>query len=98
MSATLFEASRKNLAVRNEADISTSYGEITKRLNKDFWDNLESATTHCRQVGSYGRNTAIHGISDLDMIFDFAGQGPGALQEGARQRPFADVPGGQELH
>lgn len=70
MSATLFEAFRKNLAVRNEADISTSYGEITKRLNKDFWNGLESATTHCRQVGSYGRNTAIHGISDLDMVFE----------------------------
>lgn len=70
MSASLFEAFRKNLAVRNEKEIATSYGEITKRLNKDFWEGLESSTTHCRQVGSYGRNTAIHGISDLDMIFE----------------------------
>lgn len=70
MSAPLFEAFRKSLSVRNTGDISTSYGEITNRLNKDFWDGLESSTTHCRQVGSYGRNTAIHGVSDLDMVFE----------------------------
>lgn len=69
MSAAHFEQFRKNLAVRNEADISTSYKEITKRLNKDYWD-LESDSVHCLQVGSYGRCTAIHGVSDLDMVFE----------------------------
>lgn len=69
MSSAHFEQFRKNLAVRNEADISTSYREITKRLNKDYWD-LESETVHCLQVGSYGRSTAIHGVSDLDMVFE----------------------------
>lgn len=64
-----FEQFRKNLAVRNEDAISTSYRSITTRLNKDYWD-LESDSTHCLQVGSYGRNTAIHGISDLDMVFE----------------------------
>lgn len=64
-----FEQFRKNLAVRNEDAISTSYRSITTRLNKDYW-NLESDSTHCLQVGSYGRNTAIHGISDLDMVFE----------------------------
>lgn len=70
MSATHFEQFRKNLAVRNEADISTSYREITKRLNKDYWNGLESDSQHCLQVGSYGRCTAIHGVSDLDMVFE----------------------------
>ncbi len=69
MSAPHFDQFRKNLAVRNEADISTSYKEITKRLNKDYWA-LESDTQHCLQVGSYGRCTAIHGVSDLDMVFE----------------------------
>lgn len=70
MSAPLFEQFRKNLAVRIEPDISTSYREITKRLNKDYWDGLESDSQHCLQVGSYGRCTAIHGVSDLDMVFE----------------------------
>ncbi|WP_349742945.1 nucleotide-binding domain-containing protein [Roseateles cavernae] len=70
MSRSHFEQFRKNLAVQNEADISTSYREITKRLNKDYWDGLESDSQHCLQVGSYGRCTAIHGVSDLDMVFE----------------------------
>jgi hypothetical protein len=37
MSAELFEQFRKNLAVKNAEAISTSYEEITKRLNKDFY-------------------------------------------------------------
>lgn len=70
MSSAHFEQFRKNLAVQNEADISISYREITKRLNKDYWDGLESDSQHCLQVGSYGRNTAIHGVSDLDMVYE----------------------------
>jgi hypothetical protein len=69
MSAPLFKQFRDNIAVQNAADISTSYAGITKRLNLDFWD-IESDFTHRRQVGSYGRNTAVHGISDLDMVFE----------------------------
>ena len=69
MSAPLFKQFRDNIAVQNAADISTSYAGITKRLNLDFWD-IESDFTNRRQVGSYGRNTAVHGISDLDMVFE----------------------------
>lgn len=69
MSYAHFEQFRKNVAVKNEDSISNSYRSIATRLNKDYW-NLESDATHCLQVGSYGRNTAIHGISDLDMVFE----------------------------
>lgn len=69
MSAPLFKQFRDNIAVQNATDISTSYAGITKRLNLDFWD-IESDLTHRRQVGSYGRNTAVHGVSDLDMAFE----------------------------
>ncbi|SOZ36223.1 SMODS domain-containing nucleotidyltransferase [Cupriavidus neocaledonicus] len=69
MSSTLFEQFRKNLAVANQEDISTSYAEITKRLNKDYWDS-SSETANSLQVGSYGRQTAIRNVSDLDMIFE----------------------------
>ncbi len=69
MSASLFKQFRQNIAVTNSDAISTSYGQITKRLNKDFWD-IDSDSTHCLQVGSYGRNTAIRDVSDLDMVFE----------------------------
>lgn len=44
------------------------YGNITRRLNTDFWTTT-SDTAHSLYVGSYGRNTAIAGFSDVDMIF-----------------------------
>lgn len=69
VSAQLFEQFRKNLAITNSEEISTSYCEITKRLNKDYWDS-ESEINHSLQVGSYGRQTAIRGVSDLDMVFE----------------------------
>lgn len=66
--ASLFSQFRDNIAVSNAADISTKYGNITTRLNKDFWDT-DSDIAHTLQIGSYGRRTAIDGISDLDMAF-----------------------------
>lgn len=69
MRTPLFQQFRGNLVVQNASEISTSYASITKRLNKDFW-GLDSDVSHRRQVGSYGRGTAINGVSDLDMIFE----------------------------
>lgn len=69
MSGGLFRLFRSNIAVSNASDIACSYANISTRLNKDFWC-IESDIAHRRQVGSYGRGTAIHGISDLDMIFE----------------------------
>ncbi|ENH0768439.1 nucleotidyltransferase, partial [Escherichia coli] len=57
-----------NLTVKDGGTISTRYRNITKRLNTDFWDS-SSDTSHSLYVGSYGRNTATQGLSDLDMIF-----------------------------
>lgn len=57
-----------NLAVDNTATISSRYDEITCSLNKKF-RNTESKTANSLQVGSYGRFTAIKGISDLDMLY-----------------------------
>ena len=65
-----------NLEVRNGAMISRHYRNITRGLNTDFW-GTPSETSHSRQVGSYGRNTAIHGASDVDMVF----QVPWSLHE-----------------
>ncbi|SNS31839.1 hypothetical protein SAMN06265795_102189 [Noviherbaspirillum humi] len=95
MSAAFFQQFRENLSVQNASDISTSYASITTRLNKDFW-NQESDVYHRRQVGSYGRKTAIHGISDLDMVFElpwplyerykaYEGNGPSQLLQAVRK-------------
>lgn len=48
--------------------ISRRCKRITKQLNKDFW-NSESETAHSLYVGSYGRDTAARGVSDLDVAF-----------------------------
>ena len=58
-----------NLQVKDDGTISSRYKAITRRLNADFW-NTTSDTSHSLYVGSYGRNTAIEGFSDLDMVFE----------------------------
>lgn len=50
------------------ASISYRYRRITRQLNSDFW-NTDSEHSHSWYVGSYGRDTAAKGISDLDVGF-----------------------------
>lgn len=57
-----------SLKVDNTDDIDKKFKSITKRLNKSFWDS-ESEEEHGYKVGSLGRNTAIKGVSDMDMLF-----------------------------
>jgi hypothetical protein len=58
-----------NIQIKDsDGAISTRYRLITQRLNTDFWSTT-SDTAHSLYVGSYGRNTAIDGFSDLDMLF-----------------------------
>ncbi|UXC20369.1 SMODS domain-containing nucleotidyltransferase [Comamonas squillarum] len=73
-----------NLSVKNHETIELRYGEITSALNKKFRDT-ESKKVNCLQVGSYGRWTAIDGISDLDMLY--------IMPKGKWQE--YNVPGGQ---
>lgn len=67
--ADWFSTFCSNLQVKNARSISMRYKAITQRLNTDFWDTT-SDTVHSLYVGSYGRNTAIAGFSDLDMVFE----------------------------
>ena len=67
--ANWFKTFCSNIQVQDNGTISTRYKNITRRLNTDFW-NTTSDTSHSLYVGSYGRNTAIEGFSDLDMIFE----------------------------
>lgn len=57
-----------NIRVQDGGTISVRYKRITRRLNTDFWAT-ESEMAHSLYTGSYGRNTAIQGFSDLDMLF-----------------------------
>lgn len=84
----------ENLRVRDGGTIASRYKAITRRLNTDFW-NTTSDTSHSLYVGSYGRNTAITGFSDLDMVFElpsslyftyeaYQGNGQSALLQAVR--------------
>lgn len=42
---------------------------ITKKLNKTYYGGNESELEHFQLVGSLGRNTAIQGVSDVDIAF-----------------------------
>lgn len=52
----------------NASQISNRYQQVTRTLNQAY-RNTDSLTANCLQVGSYGRWTAIDGISDLDMLY-----------------------------
>lgn len=65
----IFDQLLQNLKVGdNSATIAARRDEITKALNKNFRDK-EASTENRLMVGSYGRHTAIRGVSDLDMIY-----------------------------
>lgn len=66
--ADWFRSFCSNIQVQDGGMISMRYKRITRQLNTDFW-NTTSDTSHSLYVGSYGRNTAIKGFSDLDVIF-----------------------------
>lgn len=93
--ADWFKTFCDNLQVKDEGTISSRYKTITRRLNTDFWTTT-SDTAHSLYVGSYGRNTAIEGFSDLDMIFHlsydlylqydkYEGNGQSSLLQAVRQ-------------
>lgn len=65
----IFDALLTSLKVGDTAaTVASRRDEITKALNKDF-RSKDGCTDHKLMVGSYGRHTAIKGVSDLDMIF-----------------------------
>lgn len=65
----IFDGLLMNLKVGGTADtVAFRRDEITKALNKDF-RSKDNCTDYRLMVGSYGRHTAIKGVSDLDLIF-----------------------------
>lgn len=91
-----FKAFRSNYLIPSATvgTISYRYKRITKQLNTDFW-NTTSDTSHSLYVGSYGRDSAAKGISDLDVSFqlpyaiydkynNYSGNGQSALLQAIR--------------
>ena len=64
----IFTTLLDNLKVDNADKIGDRRDEITKVLNKEFRGLIGSLANQL-MVGSYGRHTAIRGISDLDMLY-----------------------------
>lgn len=65
----IFDTLLENLKVGDASTtIAMRRDEITKALNKNF-RSIEGSTANRLMVGSYGRHTAIRGVSDLDLIY-----------------------------
>lgn len=65
-----FQTFINNLEPDNISDMENTVGEIAKKLNKNYYGLDSDTTLHMYIVGSVGRETAIKGVSDLDIIFD----------------------------
>lgn len=59
-----------NIKLDNLSDMETTIGEIAKKLNNNYYKLKNDKETHMYIVGSVGRETAISGVSDLDLLFD----------------------------
>lgn len=67
--ARKFKNFNENIRISEDSikKIQSRYKQITKRLNKDFYNSC-SETANSLYVGSYGRDTEIH-TSDVDIFF-----------------------------
>lgn len=100
--ADWFSEFNKVIAVKNEATIADRSCRIARRLNSHFWDT-DYEFAHRFYVGSYGRNTAIRSVSDVDLVFElpgsvfkqfdsYIGNGQSALLQAVRQALLLSFP------
>lgn len=66
--SAIFSEFLDNLSIQNKEEILGRYKAITKALNKWFFVS-DSEIDFSVQIGSFGRHTAVNGVSDLDMLF-----------------------------
>lgn len=86
-----FKTFLDNLRIDNKDKISNRYAEITCALNRAY-RNTDSKTANSLQVGSYGRKTAIKGVSDLDMLYILpSGFLPSYDNQGGQSKLLRDV-------
>ncbi len=65
-----FESICADIQLDNLDDMESTAGEIAKKLNSHYYELSGDLVSHMYIVGSVGRNTAIAGSSDLDLLFD----------------------------
>lgn len=65
-----FKSFCEEIRLDNLTEMQTTAGEIAKKLNKHYYCMEKDTKSHLYIVGSVGRNTAIRGSSDLDILFD----------------------------
>lgn len=85
-----FKALLTAIAIDNVDTIALRYGEITCALNQQFRD-ADSKTANSLQVGSYGRWTAIKGVSDLDMLYILPAGKWESYKDGGQSRLLSDT-------
>jgi len=59
----------ESIRVKNTGSIAKRSKAVTRCLSTEFWKSPFDES-HTLFIGSYGRNTAIHGFTDLDMLFE----------------------------
>lgn len=67
--AKTFETFCNKIHLDSTERFDISIKEIAKKLNKKYY-NSSSDSEHLYIVGSIGRETAVDGVSDVDVIFD----------------------------
>lgn len=65
-----FDVLCSNLELDNFGEMEKSAKSIAKKLNSVYYNEDGDDTSHLYIVGSVGRQTAIKGSSDLDILFD----------------------------
>ena len=68
--ASDFNSFCDDIKIKNFEDITTTTGNIAKKLNKVYYDISDDSESHMYIVGSVGRKTAVNSNSDLDILFD----------------------------
>jgi hypothetical protein len=67
--ARTFETFCDKIHLDSTENFDASIEEIVKKLNKKYYDS-SSESDHLYMVGSIGRETAVDGVSDIDIIFN----------------------------
>lgn len=82
--AAKFSTLLENLKIdpATQAIVANQFKVVTRQINLDFW-GIDSETENSRLVGSYGRDTAIRGINDIDIAVEL----PAALFLKYEQHP-----------
>lgn len=65
-----FETFCNSIQLDNLADMQNTTESIAKKLNSHYYGLDKESELHMYIVGSVGRETAISGSSDLDLLFD----------------------------